>query len=377
MTRLPIMMLPLSLVLASAAGAHHSVTANFDSSRQVEIRGVVVDFKLRSPHSSFVVDGVAYEDGEPLSDANQRWEIESSAAPGLRQRGIDEATFRPGDRIVVVGSPHRNSTLTRANAGTFIAADGTKFTQANGKEFVFHPQLREFLGLAAAESIAIDAVGVMRVNGRWQPPFQQEGTRSALPLNDAGLAAWEAYDQTQSPANTCEPMSIPVVFNAPSYFVDVRLTEDQAVVRNQAYDIVRTIPLTGDSAPADPDERFGIVSGRVDGDVLVIDSSGFPPSKWGLGAATQINGGGADVPSSEQKTVTEWLSVSDDGQTLTYRYTLFDPMYMREPHTASIDLARVPDDVPMYPYDCDPSSASMFSRAPGETLVPGGDVQLR
>jgi hypothetical protein len=213
---------------------------------------------------------------------------------------------------------------------------------------------------------------VYRVEGRWRPPFQQEGTRSALPLNEAGLAAWNSYDQTQSPANTCEPMTPPVIFNAPNYFVDIRFDGQQVIVRNQAYDIVRTVPLSGTAAPADPNGLFGVVSGRIEGDTLVIESRDYPVSKWGLGAATQINGGGADVPSSPQKMLTERYSVSDDGQTLQFEYTLYDPVYMSRPHTARIPIARVSDDTPMYPYNCDVDAASMFSRDAGESLLRKG-----
>ena len=96
-----------------------------------------------------------------------------------------------------------------------------------------------------------------------------------------------------------------------------------------------------------------------------------PCRAGGLGAATQINGGGADVPSSPEKTVTERFSIGADDSVLVYEYTLFDPVYMSRPHTASIELARVPDDVPMFPYACDPEAAKMFSRSSGETLLDG------
>lgn len=357
-----------ALMLASfAAAAHHSITANFDGSREVEIRGTVVDFKLRSPHSSVVVDGYAFIDGVQQSDGVERWEIESSAAPGLRQRGIGPDTFRPGDGIVVVGTPHRDSALKRANASDFRSPRGESF--GDGSAFRFHPQFRANLGLGPPPHVEVTATGVERVAGRWQPPFLVPGETSALPLNDAGLAAWRAYDQTRSPANSCEPMSFPVVNNAPGYFMDIRFEGDVAVVRNQAYDIVRRVPLDGAEAPADPEGRFGLVRGKVEETTLVVDSRGFPPSPWGLGAATQINGGGADVPSSPDKVLTERFSVSVDAQTLIYEYTLNDPVYMSRPHTARIELQRVPDEVPMYPYNCEEDAASMFSRPPGESLL--------
>jgi hypothetical protein len=159
------------------------------------------------------------------------------------------------------------------------------------------------------------------------------------------------------------------VFNAPGYFVDIRFGDDNVVIRNEAYDVRRTVPLGDEFQLADPKGQWGRVRGHIDGDALVVESRDYPPSKWGLGAATQINGGGADVPSSEQKTVTERFSVSADALTLVYEYTLFDPVYMREPHHARVELARVPDDARMIPYNCNVEAASMFSRDPGQSLL--------
>jgi len=348
---------PLACV-ALTAYAHHSITANFDTSRRIEIRGTVLDFKLRSPHSSLVVRGEAYEDGTPIGDGIQDWEIESSATKGLMGRGINADSIKPGDEIVVVGAPHRRG-LARANSSQFLAADGTALGNTPGAA----------PAAVAANLVPPGLVGVRRITGRWRPPFQQEGTTSALPLNEAGLAAWRNYDQTLSPANTCEPMSIPVVFNAPSYFVDIRFGANNVVIRNEAYDVHRTVPLGDTFAPADPKGQWGNVRGHIEGDTLVVESRDYPVSKWGLGAATQINGGGADVPSSEQKTLTERYSVSDDALTLIYEYTLFDPVYMSRPHNARIEIARVADDSPMYPYDCNAEAARMFSRDAGESLL--------
>jgi hypothetical protein len=347
-----------TLTIPGLAGAHHSITANFDQSRTVEIRGRVVDFNYVSPHASMVIDGVAYENGEALSNTVQRWEIESSAVKGLASRGITADTFQSGDEIIVSGSPHRRG-LNRMNSSNFLAADGGPLD--------LRPPSR---GVAA---VVPDAEGARRVAGRWTPPFQPAGDRSALPLNEAGLEAWRSYDQNDSPANTCEPMSLPVVMNAPSYFVDIRFGEGQVVIRNEAYDIERTVPLGETFSPADPDAQWGRVRGRIEGDDLVVESRDYPPSRWGLGAATQINGGGADVPSSEGKTLTERFSTSADGLELHYDYVLFDPAYMSRAHEAQVDLRRVPDDAPWADYDCSVAAARQFSRAPGETVLSTGD----
>jgi len=73
-------------------------------------------------------------------------------------------------------------------------------------------------------------------------------------------------------------------------------------------------------------------------------------------------GGGADVPSSEQKTIVERYSVSDDGRTLTVTYVVEDAANLIEPYSDSVELCRVADDTPMYLDECDFDSASRFSR---------------
>jgi len=344
-----------ALLVAGLAEAHHSVTANFPPGREVDVRGTVVDFNYVSPHASMVIDGIAYENGEPLHQGVERWEVESSAVKGLAGRGIKADTFRPGDRITVRGAPHRDPNLHRINSSTFLAYDGSALN--------FDAPARP------GPAVVPDVEGAYRVAGRWRPPYQPEGDTSALPLSAAGQAAWDAYVQMESPANTCEPMSIPVVMNAPGYYVDIRFGDGQVVIRNEAYDVFRTVPLGDAYAPADPAGQWGQVRGRIEGDTLVVESKDYPPSRWGLGAATQINGGGGDVPSSEQKTVVERWSVSDDGLELNYDYVLSDPVYMAREHSARVVLARVADDAPMVPYDCNVDSARQFSRAAGESVL--------
>jgi hypothetical protein len=312
------------------------VSANFDPNRHIEIHGTVLDFKLRSPHSSLVVRGIAYENGSALDATPQDWEIESSAVKGLLAKGIKADSIKRGDSIIVVGAPNRRG-LHRANSSQFLTAAGKPIGSSPAAARDTRPL------------VPSGVHGVQLVVGRWRPPYQPEGKTSALPLNETGLAAWRNYDQKLSPANTCEPMSIPVVFNAPSYLVDIRFGQGNATIRNEAYDVNRTVPLGNEFQLADPKGQWGRVRGRFEGAALVVESRDYPPSRWGLGAATQILGGGADVPSSKQKTVTERFSVSDDGLTLTYEYTLFDPVYMRIPYTGRVKLARVADDSRMVP----------------------------
>jgi hypothetical protein len=108
--------------------------------------------------------------------------------------------------------------------------------------------------------------------------------------------------------------------------LEIEVGEDRAIFRHELYDIVRTVPLSAQTATADPEGGFGLTTGRVEGHQLIVESRDYPASKGGLGIGTQPLGGGADVPSSDQKTVTERYSVSDDGQTLSVEYELEDPV---------------------------------------------------
>ncbi len=341
--------------------AHHSVTTHFDMTRSIEIRGVVVDFKLRSPHASLIVDGQSYVNGV-LQDATvQRWEVESSAAPGLRAMGISADTFKAGDAITVIAAPNRQSGFRFVNSSTFIDASGKQYSRTTATR----------AQTATADAVA-DLQGLARMAGRWSAPggfARAEGT--PLPLNDAGRRAWENYDAKQSPANTCEPMNFPDMFNAP-YLFDVRVEGNVLVIHNQPWEAERRIPLDGSAVTTQPDGIFGIVKGRLEGGTVILDSTNFPPSRWGLGSATQFLGSGADVPSSAEKQLTERFSLSDDGLKLDYEYTLADPTYLNEPFTGRLQFIRLAADTPMYPYDCVEEAASMFSRTPGDAALDVG-----
>ena len=202
------------------------------------------------------------------------------------------------------------------------------------------------------------AVGVQRIAGRWISPFGGETRErrpgSPLPLTPEGLAAWESYDERLSPLDTCEPAQIPGLYYAPAYIHDIRIGDQEAVLYHEPFDITRTVPLSSEPQPAEQTGALGLVSGRIEGEQLVIESSGYPASKWGIAFASSSIGNGGDVPSSVEKTVTERFSVSDDGATLKIDYTITDPAYLTEPYSSFVEYKRIADDAPVYGFDCEP-----------------------
>ena len=87
----------------TATHAHHSISSLYDSSRQVTIEGIVVEFQLVNPHPFLFID-VKGGTGEA-----QRWQLEMDNRRELVSIGVTASTFKPGDLVVVNGSLSRRS----------------------------------------------------------------------------------------------------------------------------------------------------------------------------------------------------------------------------------------------------------------------------
>lgn len=113
--------LVLAALLSAAplpAGAHHSFSLSFDMTRKIELRGTVIDFTLRSPHSLMVIEGRQYVDGRPVGEP-ERWEIESFARGSLSALGITRDTFKPGDSVALLANPNHEDGVRFVNSSTF------------------------------------------------------------------------------------------------------------------------------------------------------------------------------------------------------------------------------------------------------------------
>jgi uncharacterized protein DUF6152 len=90
-----------ALVAGTAASAHHSYTATYDTGHQVTLEGTLVQFVFKNPHSFVIVSA------PDAKGAMQRWSLEWSGVGQLANQGVTRETLKPGDQIVVVGNPSR------------------------------------------------------------------------------------------------------------------------------------------------------------------------------------------------------------------------------------------------------------------------------
>ena len=86
------------LLLASAPLlAHHSLAAEFDSSRPVTLRGKITKVEWMNPHVYVWIDAV--DSAGKVSN----WRVESAAPNFLRELGWAKATVKPGDTLPIQG----------------------------------------------------------------------------------------------------------------------------------------------------------------------------------------------------------------------------------------------------------------------------------
>ena len=91
-----------ALIAGTRAFAHHSFAATYLEDQMVTIEGELVQFLFRNPHS-FVHVMVTEKDG-----TKTRYAVEWGAAGQLGSQGVTRETLKPGDVVVVSGSPGRN-----------------------------------------------------------------------------------------------------------------------------------------------------------------------------------------------------------------------------------------------------------------------------
>lgn len=114
-----------ALTAVASLAAHHSFSADYFEEQTVTLEGDVVSFELVNPHS-FLRIAVLDQDGQP-----QTYSGEWSNPARLKQAGFTPASFKPGEHLVLTGSPARNAEERRFHLRTIRRpADGWKWPKS-------------------------------------------------------------------------------------------------------------------------------------------------------------------------------------------------------------------------------------------------------
>ena len=121
------MPLAIGLIIAAVAApafAHHSF-GMFELQKDMEFDGVVQEYNWENPHTHIIVK-VAPGAKDPATVGT--WDIEGGAVNIMARQGWTRATFKPGDKCVIVAHPMKDGTK---GASLFYAV------MANGQK-LFH-----------------------------------------------------------------------------------------------------------------------------------------------------------------------------------------------------------------------------------------------
>jgi hypothetical protein len=131
-TRLLKVLVSAGLLMAAALpmAAHHSFSAEFDSSKPITLEGKVVQMEWVNPHSWLTID-VTKPDGTV-----DRWRIEGGSPSVLLRLGWNRNSLPAGTKIKVVAFQAKDGAL-RASSRSIEFPDGRKMDtggSANNKD---------------------------------------------------------------------------------------------------------------------------------------------------------------------------------------------------------------------------------------------------
>jgi hypothetical protein len=370
----------VAMLVASAAGAHHGIS-NWDLNKDLTLTGRLTQIDFISPHAWLHLE-VKGADGKP-----EAWQCEMRSAHALRRSGWTIEMFRIGSAVTVTGSPERYKPR-QCYLSTIRFADGSSMDRYGQRQ------------LAAGKAKAVAARAARTTDGRpnlagdWaaeqrvmSDPRGQLGTlvplseaskmkpgelpagQQAFPgargsaaslaadpiraawdrpipvkLTDTGRAAVAKFNPASrdNPRLRCEPTGI--VFDWTFDSVVNRIVQAPARITLQYghMDLARVIHLDRTAPPPNlKPSRAGYSVGHWEGDVLVVETTGFLPGV--LNADARILHG-------TRLRVTERFELDAAGQKLTRRYEAADPEYF-EGSMRGEDVV-LPSEVSYAPYHC-------------------------
>jgi hypothetical protein len=363
-----ILLFVVLFVSADLAIAHHG-GGSFDLARSIHLSGKLTRVELINPHSWLYFE---------VTDKNGkvgRYRCEMRSAHVLRRSGWTLDLFALNKPVEIEASPDRadpNScylqTIMFENGnrmdryGQYVKAEKGAIKEIRGPLVVPNSK-REARRPGGEPNISGDWApeqrvmadprgvggGLVPLSQITQPPAARGGAgaggrgggQAAGPrlyggseLTDAGQQAANSFTNNDNPRFKCETTSIIFDWTFDGPVNRITQSKDTIVVQYGQLGLKRTIFMNVKEHPANVKPgRAGHSIGRWDGDVLVVDTSGFLPGV--------LN---PPVRNSDKLHVVERFSLDPKTTVLTRSYVAEDPVYLKGKYSGSdtVDVADAP-----------------------------------
>jgi hypothetical protein len=110
--------LMLGLLLAIPLWAHHSITAEFDTSKSITVKGTLTKIEWENPHAYVYVDS---KDDKGVVTA---YSFETGPPGNLRRAGVLRTMFSVGDTVTIEAYVAKDGTKNLGLVKSFQFADG-------------------------------------------------------------------------------------------------------------------------------------------------------------------------------------------------------------------------------------------------------------
>ncbi|HET9269467.1 MAG TPA: DUF6152 family protein [Vicinamibacterales bacterium] len=336
-TRLAALFIGLAL-LADAAGAHHSQAGIFESTKTIEITGVIKSVSWRNPHGQILLS-VRDETGKETV-----WDAETASVSILRNRGADGSSIRVGDRVTIAGSPsvrNRPEILARS----VLLPSGYEFTFGSPNAYFPAGKAGRVIGRAKIEGDVAKATaradGLFRVwSTNMSDPAAFPMFKGGYPLTAAGKAGLARWNPRSNSLLKCGTKGTPLIMISPLPMEFVK-KGDTIVMRLEEYDTVRTIHMNPKAVAPAAHTLFGFSRGRWDGTTLVVETDHI--------AAGYFDHEG--TPQSDQIKTVERFTPSADYSRIDYSLTTTDPVNFERTFTLTRYFVWKPENS-VHRYEC-------------------------
>jgi hypothetical protein len=126
MTRTAVLVAFASLIAATPARAHHSVSAEFDTSKPVSFTGTVKKVEWTNPHIYTQVEAKS-PDGKIIV-----YRVEGGAPNSLYRSGWRKDTLKVGETVTVSGIRAKREDSTNVGQATITTSDGKRMFAGGG-----------------------------------------------------------------------------------------------------------------------------------------------------------------------------------------------------------------------------------------------------